>query len=129
MTDYMEDLSFSVEFLIFLNFQISDEDADRVRFNIYMNMTQLDNSFDLSQENSNNLVYFGRKVTRKEFTKRLNENTTKENLQRLARKYFSAKKYSFSSWGDISETKNSSNYDIVSLKKDPHSGMSYINLV
>ena len=80
-----------------------------------MNMTQLDNSFDLSQENSNNLVYFGRKVGMQEFTRRLNENTTNENLQRLARKYFSGKKYSFSSWGDIKETKNSQDYNIVSL--------------
>lgn len=56
-----------------------------------MTIMQLESDYDLSQEVGNQLVYLGKRLSRKKWATIVTELATKENLQYLAMKYLTGK--------------------------------------
>lgn len=74
-----------------LAFTITDQDAERSKQILWMTIMQLESDYDLSQEVGNQLVYLGKRLSRRKWATIVTKLATKENLQYLAMKYLTGK--------------------------------------
>jgi predicted Zn-dependent peptidase len=70
LRDYMSELAFT----------ITDQDAERSKQILWMTIMQLESDYDLSQEVGNQLVYLGKRLSRRKWATIVTKLATKENL-------------------------------------------------